>query len=306
MGDSRDAMTRPCDKNPSAHSTKDLPEDQAELRAQIRETRQNIHDTLSTLKGRVSPAVLKEEARRATMRKVEHMMETTRSTSERWSSAMVEKIVNNPVPASLIGLGLFWLLKSESERTIDRYPSPYEHDPYLDNLNPSDSLVDPATIDNLSSRVGDVADSLSQKAGEISESLQKKMGEVSGSLHHKVGQVTSQAKAQASQWTDQAQEYSSRVQSRLQMQSRQARGEFERLLEENPLAVGAMGLAVGVAVALSLPRTQRENDLLGQTRDQLMHRAQGAVADKVQELKAVAEESLQEMTQDSSQTFVKS
>ena len=40
-----------------------------------------------------------------------------------------------------------------------------------------------------------------------------------------------------------------------------------RLIQEQPLAVAAAGLAIGVAVAAALPRTKTEDSLLGETSD---------------------------------------
>jgi Protein of unknown function (DUF3618) len=44
--------------------------------------------------------------------------------------------------------------------------------------------------------------------------------------------------------------------------------------EKNPLAVGLFAFAAGAVVALLLPPTRRENELLGQTRDRLVEGAQ--------------------------------
>jgi len=44
--------------------------------------------------------------------------------------------------------------------------------------------------------------------------------------------------------------------------------------EQNPLAVGALALVAGVGVGMLLPSSQRENRLLGETRDRLVSDAQ--------------------------------
>jgi hypothetical protein len=49
------------------------------------------------------------------------------------------------------------------------------------------------------------------------------------------------------------------------------------LFDRQPLALGAIGLAIGAAVAASLPTTRLEEDLLGETSDALRDRAQAAV-----------------------------
>src|SRR5690606_6923458 len=42
---------------------------------------------------------------------------------------------------------------------------------------------------------------------------------------------------------------------------------FGRMLEEQPLLVGAIGIAIGAALGAILPRTESEDRLLGETRD---------------------------------------
>jgi hypothetical protein len=60
----------------------------------------------------------------------------------------------------------------------------------------------------------------------------------------------------------------------LRRTSRRARNRFAELLESNPLMVGAAALAVGAAVGLALPETERENEWLGEARETLAERAQ--------------------------------
>ena len=67
---------------------------------------------------------------------------------------------------------------------------------------------------------------------------------------------------------------------------RKARNQFQRLLGENPLMVGAAAVVVGCAVGMALPETERENEWLGETRDNVVEKAQDAarnVATRAQE-----------------------
>jgi ElaB/YqjD/DUF883 family membrane-anchored ribosome-binding protein len=49
-------------------------------------------------------------------------------------------------------------------------------------------------------------------------------------------------------------------------------------VQENPLAAGAIALAVGAAIAMVLPATGAENRAMGETRDRVWQRATQAVA----------------------------
>ena len=61
---------------------------------------------------------------------------------------------------------------------------------------------------------------------------------------------------------------------------------FERMIHENPLAVGAVAVAAGTALGLMLPSTRLENEYIGETGERLVEKAEdvarGAL-DKVQD-----------------------
>jgi len=71
--------------------------------------------------------------------------------------------------------------------------------------------------------------------------------------------------------------------------------QFQRLLHRNPLAVGAIAAAVGVGVGLALPETERENRLMGEARDNLVERAQGAAQGAAEKARQVAGDAAKEV-----------
>jgi hypothetical protein len=52
-----------------------------------------------------------------------------------------------------------------------------------------------------------------------------------------------------------------------------ARSGFEHMLEEQPLVLGAMGVALGAALGAAFPRTESEDRLMGDARDSLVDQA---------------------------------
>lgn len=48
---------------------------------------------------------------------------------------------------------------------------------------------------------------------------------------------------------------------------------FHRMLDENPMAIGAMGIAVGALLGALLPSTRKEDELMGQASDRLKDEA---------------------------------
>ena len=74
-------------------------------------------------------------------------------------------------------------------------------------------------------------------------------------------------------------ETASELRERTIRTGRRARNQFQRLLNENPLMVGAAAVVVGCAVGMALPETERENEWLGETRDNVVEKAQDAARD---------------------------
>lgn len=64
---------------------------------------------------------------------------------------------------------------------------------------------------------------------------------------------------------------------------------FDRLLQDNPLALGLVALVLGALLGMLLPETDQENSLLGPKRDQLAHQAQETVKDLTQKVTMVAQ-----------------
>ncbi|MDQ2687164.1 MAG: hypothetical protein M3Y28_04780, partial [Armatimonadota bacterium] len=54
---------------------------------------------------------------------------------------------------------------------------------------------------------------------------------------------------------------------------------FQRVLQENPLALGLIALAIGALIGILLPGTDKENELMGGKRDELLDQGRHAVED---------------------------
>jgi hypothetical protein len=68
-----------------------------------------------------------------------------------------------------------------------------------------------------------------------------------------------------------------------------ARGGYDRMLREQPLALGAIGLALGAVIAAALPRTREEDRAMGAARDRLADEATDAAREQIGKARHVAE-----------------
>jgi hypothetical protein len=120
-----------------------------------------------------------------------------------------------------------------------------------------------------------------------------------------VSDLASQAYEQASSAVEPARDYANRVSSyvsdagstamtqasELAQQARtKARSNLEHYIQEQPIAVGLVGLAIGAAIGAALPETDVENRTLGTQRDLLASKAQDLAETQIQQLKEAAGE----------------
>jgi hypothetical protein len=68
-----------------------------------------------------------------------------------------------------------------------------------------------------------------------------------------------------------------------------ARSNLAELFRTQPLALGAVGLAIGAGIAAALSSTEAETDYLGETSDAFKERAQALVAEQASRAAAAAE-----------------
>jgi ElaB/YqjD/DUF883 family membrane-anchored ribosome-binding protein len=70
--------------------------------------------------------------------------------------------------------------------------------------------------------------------------------------------------------------------------TRRAQTGLQRMLHENPLLVAAAAVLTGAAVGGAIPQTEKENELMGEARDQMVDRAQNAAREAADSVRDVA------------------
>jgi ElaB/YqjD/DUF883 family membrane-anchored ribosome-binding protein len=228
-------------------------------RAEIERTRADMSETVDAIQDRLSPESLKEQAK-------DRVKEATVGKAQEAGSGIVGTIRANPLPAALTGIGLGWLFvnarRQSSERIRYRQYGPY--DAYGYDYPP---------------RYDERRETNVPSPGQALERARDRAGETATEVQDKAGQVAGQAQDQASRLGEQARH-----------QARRASGGFQRMLRENPLAMGALGVGVGAAVGLAIPETTREHEVMGEARDTLVEKAQEKAQDAQQRVQQVAQE----------------
>lgn len=136
--------------------------------------------------------------------------------------------------------------------------------------------------------------SATEKIGETASHAYESVSNVAGNTLHTVTDKASSAyegvTSAASNAYSSVSEFAGNTYEKVGDYSVQAREQYDYYIEENPLAVGAVALAIGAAVGLAIPSTRYEGELLGEYRQQLLDKAQTAAGDLVDRAKEVASE----------------
>jgi gas vesicle protein len=112
-----------------------------------------------------------------------------------------------------------------------------------------------------------------------------------------VAGAASQASERAGELKERVQERAGELGSSARERARDARGGFERMMEENPLMFAAGAAVIGVALGMLVPESERERRVLGSKRDELVDRVQ-ETASRVKEVAVEAGREVQETLRD--------
>lgn len=276
--------------------SEEIAEEPGQIRQQIEETRKEMSETIDAIQERLSFQNISEQVSEqvnnvietakdtvygATIGKVENFMKNAgrelKTAGREISKTEVYKTVKtNPVPFALIGLGAGLLL-------IDNFGRKKSYNYRRNYNNDYDSRQ---SIENKPSMLNSAGEKVTEAAGTTYEN-------VSYAAQKAYGGVTSAASS-AYHTVD---EGAHRVYEKAGELGTQAKERYDYYIEENPLAVGAVALAIGAAVGFSIPSTRYEGELMGEARQNLLQKAQdtaGTLVDRAKEITGEATRSFQE------------
>ena len=276
-------------------SSDDTPEETEQIKAQIEQTRNQMGETIDAIQDRLSLSNISEQVSERVSTAIETAKDTAydatigkavnfmKNVGDEVSQSGAFRVVKrNPLPLALIGLGAGLLAyQSYSGKGSRRGDGRrYAGNRLYSGGNPQ---ADYARTGSTKSGIGDTAartyDGISNKAGAALESVSNSAGAAYESVTGAVTNAYSGAGELASRAYDRAGEYGTIAYEK-----------YDEYLEENPLALGALAVAVGAAVGFAIPSTRYEGQLMGEARENLMQRAQDAAGSLVDKAKHVAAE----------------
>ena len=223
------------------------PED---IERRIETTRQRMSRDIDAISNKLRPANLADQAGEAITGK-----------ARRTGSGLVGMARDNPLPALAVGASLAWLIYSARQGDTDSETHVMHESTYTgverriggyQNMSGFRRRFDDFEGRNRIERVKDAAGRITGDVGEKAHELTQRAGEVADTAKERVAVVADHAKAEG----------------------RRRMHQIERQTHEHPLKVAAGAALAGLALGLLLPVTQKENEVMGSARDELVDRAE--------------------------------
>jgi hypothetical protein len=233
----------------------------------------------------------------------------TRDTAESVKGDLFTTIKRNPVPAALAAISIGWLWshrsggesQSSSNARYGNYRGETHSDwnyqstgggsPYYGSYGTEGGFGSSGTIAGYGSsgshcrQYDQPGGQGQQMGGQIVGQAQERVGQV----QEKAGQVVGQAGQVVGQAGQAVGQVPHQMRERAEQMQHQAQG-FWQMMESNPVAVGALGAVLGGVTGLLIPETEKENQLMGETRDRVVGSVQEMTGETVAKAQRVAEE----------------
>jgi ElaB/YqjD/DUF883 family membrane-anchored ribosome-binding protein len=255
-----------------------------EIRSEIDRTRSDMDETFAALDAKMTPKEIGLE-----------LWSLFKGGSSTGAGKLWKVAREHPMPAAVVGLGLGWLLvdtsrKSDGHDGRDRggyrgYGSGSSRQGYAGPRDDFESGESSGVLAAAKDKLVDVADSTK----EAFSSATDRVSDAADWTREHASDLGHQVSDKASALSHQARDRASALGSQAKRQANRARLGFWQIMEENPLMVGAATLAVGVIAGLLLPSTDKEDALMGETRDHLLDEAKEAGQQALDKGKHVAE-----------------
>jgi ElaB/YqjD/DUF883 family membrane-anchored ribosome-binding protein len=265
------------------------PNETAGIKHEIERTRVEMSETLGEIQERLRPDHLLQQARDgvkdAAADKARSIMSSAGETAAEVAyqargagESLVSYVRQHPVQVALtVGAFTWWMLRNRDEEN-DWYgtsDTSWEEEDAMSFGAPSMR----SRVASARDTVGEYASTARETVGEYASTARDTVGEYASSARDTVGEYASTARETAGQYAESARDRARRASEAARRAASTATTSVDDFTHENPLAVGLIALAVGVAIGMSVPATEIENRTMGEARDRAWDRASKAASE---------------------------
>jgi ElaB/YqjD/DUF883 family membrane-anchored ribosome-binding protein len=221
--------------------------DPTTITRELAETRARLDARLEELETRLSPGQLVDSA-------LDYLRQGEGAAFVRNLGADLR---DNPLPVAVTGIGLAWLMSASALSNMDASHTAGRNGMTADQL-----------YDEIGARAQRAGESLNRLAGESEEAFQTRVAEAraqSLGIQRDIAETADAFVDRVQQALDTVQQNARDRLEQMRQMARQGRemasragGVIADTVNENPLVLGALGLAAGVLFAALLPATEQE------------------------------------------------
>ncbi len=234
-------------------------------------TRAHLASTLEQLRNNLRP---------------ENVIDEVVSNARQGASAVADNLVGltraYPLPSILIATGAA-LIMGVAGKGFGRSRKGADHLPRATTLRSSTTWPEPE-----SGRVANLAGSASSMKQGVMDSLASGGSRASDAAAGLQQQASDVYETTSSSARDAMQN----VTRHLPHSAGEAKSKLSNLLDEQPLILGAIGLAIGAAIGAAIPMSRTEDEWMGGTAHSVRQAAQDAAHHEVEGLRAVASDAI--------------
>lgn len=289
------------------------------LRSEIARDRMEAQATIEAIRDRLTPGNLKDQAqeriREVTIGKAQNMAHTARYKAKNVGHSVYDSIKDNIAPTAMIGLGFAWLVKRLKgdggyeeyygrdpyrEEPYSREEYLYTHDPYSEEEYRGGRFRHYPRTSGSEEIRGYYSESPEfgrERAADRAREAKEKVSGKAAEAREKFSGMTAEAREKARHAGERTSEMMSRARERagemgykVKSGSRRAGYKSKEMVEENPLVTAGILFAVGAAIGFLIPQTRKEDEWMGETRDELMEQARYRGRDTMDRAREVARE----------------
>jgi len=269
----------------------------AEIEREVKQERAHVEQTLDELQERFSPGQLVDQA----------VTYLRGSGGADFMRNLGEAVKHNPLPLALVGVGVAWMMLGDRSGRRDRYARPsywgedddlasdaelYEADLYYEDAGVTTAAYGTGAATSAGDENGEgwadrakaTVEGAKDKAAELGERARGLAEDATAG----VGRLSATARERLARARELAARGAGDGRARASRYGRRARQGFLHTLDEHPLVLGAIGLALGAALGSALPPSESEDRLLGETRDRFKRQAVKTGHEQVKKAEAAA------------------
>ena len=181
-----------------------------------------------------------------------------------------DAVRKNPISAALIGMGVVWLFAGS--RPVERVGD----------------FARSAGLDRIPDAAGDAFDAARSTLRSGTDAVGERVASAKAIVKDGMVDALDSATGYGREYADTASEYASSIPGSRAEIFDTVRSNLSDLFKAQPLALGAIGIAIGAGIAAALPPTEIEADYLGETSDTVRKMAAQFATEQTERATSVA------------------